>query len=201
MGWDSGGGIFRADRVRSPIFRENSVRTERFQYHTTITFLRTDNEPALGDVFQELLAQHGIQHEQIAPYTPVQNGQIERSRGVMIQKARCMCISANSPTDLCPETISAAAYILNRTPMSRTILSLITKVAVVPTPTWPIKPKLHKEVFAHQHSQCIEIHTLPYSISLSKLQKDYETLRGCCDIRFETVWHCKELDFNQRVHN
>ena len=187
----------RADRVRSPIFRENSVRTERFQYHTTITFLRTDNEPALGDVFQELLAQH----EQIAPYTPVQNGQIERSRGVIIQKARCMCISANLPTGLWPEMISAAAYILNMTPMSRTILSLITKVAVVPTPTWPIKPNLHKEVFTHQHSRCLEIHNSSHFISLFKLQRDYETLRGCCDLRFETVWYCKELDFDQLVHN
>ena len=73
-------------------------------------------------------------------------------------------------------------------------------MAVVPTSTWPTKPKLHKDVFAHQQSRCLEIHNFSHFISLSKLQKDYETLWSCSDIRFETVWHCKELDlFNMCI--
>ncbi len=57
---------------------------------------------------------------------------------------------------------------------------LVANVAVVPTPTWPIKPKLRKAVFNHQHSRCLEVHNFPRSISPSELRKDighYEVLR------------------------
>ena len=90
------------------------------QYQQRITFLRTDGEKSLGQAFENLLTEHGIQSERTAPYTPAQNGKSERSGGVIIQKARCMRIGANLPHHLWPETVSAAAYILNRTPTSRT---------------------------------------------------------------------------------
>ena len=96
------------------------VNLSENQYQQKITFLRTDNEQSLGLVFNDLLAQHGIHHELIAPYTPIQNGQIEKAGGMITQKARCMRISANLPANLWPETIAAAAYILNRTPTLRT---------------------------------------------------------------------------------
>ena len=89
-------------------------------YKQPISFLRTDGERALGQAFEDLLSEHGIISERTAPYTPAQNGKTERSGGVITMKARCMRISANLPHELWPETVSAAAYILNRTPIFRT---------------------------------------------------------------------------------
>ena len=63
---------------------------------------------------------------------------------------------------------------------------LVAKVTVVPTPTWPIKPKLRKAVFDHQHSRCLEVHNFPRSISPSGLRKD--------------IGHCEELKLNHLIH-
>ena len=63
---------------------------------------------------------------------------------------------------------------------------LVAKVTVVPTPTWPIKPTLHKAVFNHQHSRCLEVHDFPRSISPSRLRKD--------------IGHSKELDLDHLIH-
>ena len=69
-------------------------------YRQPIDFLRSDRERALGRAFTALLTEHGIHSERTAPYTPEQNGQAERSGGVIITKARCMRISANLPANL-----------------------------------------------------------------------------------------------------
>ena len=63
---------------------------------------------------------------------------------------------------------------------------LVAEVTVVPTPTWPIKPTLHKAVFNHQHSRCLEVHDFPRSISPSRLRKD--------------IGHSKELDLDHLIH-
>ncbi len=63
---------------------------------------------------------------------------------------------------------------------------LVAKVTVVPTPTWPIKPKLRKAVFNHQHSRCLEVYQFPTSISHSGLRKD--------------IGHCEELNYDDLVH-
>ncbi|EKG09277.1 Integrase catalytic core [Macrophomina phaseolina MS6] len=62
---------------------------------------------------------HGIALETSAPATPEQNGHSERSEGVLLTKARAMRIGANLPGRLWPETIRAAAYIHNRTPLKK----------------------------------------------------------------------------------
>ena len=62
----------------------------------------------------------------------------------------------------------------------------VAKVTVVPTPTWPIKPKLYQAVFNHQHSRCLEVHSFPRSISPSRLRKD--------------IGHCEELDLDHLIH-
>ncbi|EKG18601.1 Integrase catalytic core [Macrophomina phaseolina MS6] len=64
---------------------------------------------------------HGITPETSAPATPEQNGHSERSGGVLLTKARAMRIGANLPERLRPETIRAAAYIHNRTPIKKLV--------------------------------------------------------------------------------
>ena len=68
-------------------------------------------------MFQNLIKDHGIIWESIAPYTSDQNGLIERSGGLITTKARAMIIGASIPTTLWNEVISIAAYLLNRTPI------------------------------------------------------------------------------------
>lgn len=53
--------------------------------------------------------------QNLPPYTPEQNGVVERSGGVIIIKARALGLEASLPTNLWPETVVYARYIANRT--------------------------------------------------------------------------------------
>jgi transposase InsO family protein len=86
----------------------------RFKYE--VQTFHTDNEPALGEKFDTWVKDNGYTVEYSAPYTPGQNGAAERSRGLIIIKARIIRINANLPEDLWPEITIAAKYLLNRTP-------------------------------------------------------------------------------------
>ncbi|RYO95097.1 hypothetical protein DL766_009876 [Monosporascus sp. MC13-8B] len=59
----------------------------------------------------------GISHEPSPPYAKGPAGVQERAGGVIITKTRCLIISSNLPSDLWPEAIEAATYIVNRTPI------------------------------------------------------------------------------------
>jgi hypothetical protein len=77
-----------------------------------VRILHMDNERALGNKFQNWVDTKGITVEPSAVYTPEQNG----SGKWLIIKARCMRIEANLPESLWPKVVSAAGYLMNRTP-------------------------------------------------------------------------------------
>ena len=89
-------------------------------YSWTISFIRSDDEQALGNAFKAILSENGIISKRTAPHTPDQNGKSERSRRSITIKARYMRIASNLPYNLWPEIVSAVVYILNRTPVFKT---------------------------------------------------------------------------------
>jgi hypothetical protein len=62
------------------------------------------------------MREQGISFEPLASDTHDQNGQAERSGGVIMAKARLMRIRAKLPYDLWQETVNTAVYLYNRTP-------------------------------------------------------------------------------------
>ena len=96
------------------------VNLAKIHYKQPISFLRTDCESSWGRAFENLLSEHGIVSEHTAPYTSTQNGKTERSGGVNTTKSQCMRISTILPHDWWPETVAAATYILNYTPIFKT---------------------------------------------------------------------------------
>ena len=84
------------------------------QYNQTIQILRTDRETALGKQFIDWTLSIGITTEYSSPYTPEQNGAAERSRGVIMAKARAIWIDAHLLEFLWPKTVKMAAYLTNR---------------------------------------------------------------------------------------
>ncbi|KAI0992666.1 hypothetical protein K3495_g15519, partial [Podosphaera aphanis] len=81
-----------------------------------IRFCRLDGETTFGQDFRDFMAERGISEERTAPYTPEQNGGLERSGGVLVIKARSFIIGAKLPTNLWNEAFNTATYIKNRTP-------------------------------------------------------------------------------------
>ena len=66
--------------------------------------------------FKEYCDEHGIKHFTTAPYTPQQNGVVERRNRMVAEMARCLLKSKGMPAEFWGEVASTAVYLLNRAP-------------------------------------------------------------------------------------
>lgn len=83
--------------------------------------ISTDNGTEfVNQSLREFLDSKGINHQFSAPYTPQQNGFIERDIQTVSQAARTMLNQSKLPRKLWAEAVSTAVYTLNRIPNSKT---------------------------------------------------------------------------------
>ena len=66
--------------------------------------------------FESYLSKHGIQHQNIVPYMPQQDGVVERKNKTLVEMARCMLYSKGLQKKKWVEAICCAKFILNRAP-------------------------------------------------------------------------------------
>jgi hypothetical protein len=64
--------------------------------------------------FKSLLRKHAIKHETSAPYSPHQNGTVERAWRSLFSMARCLLLEAKLPKRLWTYAVMASVYIRNR---------------------------------------------------------------------------------------
>ncbi|KAK1687133.1 hypothetical protein QYE76_047981 [Lolium multiflorum] len=84
-------------------------------YESEIKAIRTDNGTEFKNyTMQEFVDDEGIKHEFSAPYTPQQNGVVERKNQTIIEMARTMLSEFNSPHNFWGEAISTAVHYSNR---------------------------------------------------------------------------------------
>ena len=82
-----------------------------------IKTLRSDNGGNLLRMNLKLfLSKHGIQHQNIVPYTLQQNGVAKRKNITLVEMVRCMLYSKGLHKKFWAEAISCANFILNRVP-------------------------------------------------------------------------------------
>ncbi|KAK1616885.1 hypothetical protein QYE76_022402 [Lolium multiflorum] len=92
-------------------FAKKAQRT----YESEIKAIRTDNGTEFKNyTTQEFVDDEGIKHEFSAPYTPQQNGVVERKNRTIIEMARTMLSEFNSPHNFWGEAISTAVHYSNR---------------------------------------------------------------------------------------
>jgi hypothetical protein len=83
----------------------------------TIKVLRSDRGGEfLAGAFQSVCEQAGIRHHFTAPYTPQQNGVVERKNRTVMEMARALLKSMNIPGVFWAEAVRHAVYLLNRLP-------------------------------------------------------------------------------------
>lgn len=83
--------------------------------------LRVDNgREYCSEQFKRYLKHRGISLETTAPYTPEQNGKIERDNRTIVECARTMLHFTNLPRMLWAEAVNTAVYILNRITCTQT---------------------------------------------------------------------------------
>jgi hypothetical protein len=63
---------------------------------------------------KEYLEEEGIKHEFSAPYTPQQNGMVERKNGMLIDMARTMLGEYKTPERFWSEAVNTACHAINR---------------------------------------------------------------------------------------
>ncbi|KAM0872543.1 hypothetical protein ACQ4PT_038661 [Festuca glaucescens] len=84
-------------------------------YEAEIKAIRTDNGTEFKNyTMQEFVDDEGTKHEFSAPYTPQQNGVVERKNQTIIEMARTMLSEFKSPHKFWGEAISTAVHYSNR---------------------------------------------------------------------------------------
>jgi hypothetical protein len=83
----------------------------------SIQFIRSDNgKELIGGEWNPLLTQLGIQRQRTSPYTPHQNGIVERHNRTIGECTRAMLHAAGLPERFWPFACQAAVYLHNRLP-------------------------------------------------------------------------------------
>lgn len=91
------------------------------KYMHGVRTLHTDNgREYVNRAFKDYLDKEGIVHELTAPFTPEQNGRVERENRTIVESARSMLYARDVPLYLWAEAVNCAVYILNRTSSSQT---------------------------------------------------------------------------------
>lgn len=91
------------------------------QSHRRVRITRSDNGSEFRNVdVKHLFNAEGIVQEFSAPYTPQQNGEIERANRTIIESARAMLSSSGLPLELWGEAVLTAVHLRNRLPNTHT---------------------------------------------------------------------------------
>ena len=81
----------------------------------SVKCIRSDNGTEFtSGAFESLLIKHSIKHERSAPYSPHQNGTIERAWRSIFEMARCMLLESKLPKYLWTYAVMFTVYIRNR---------------------------------------------------------------------------------------
>ncbi|SCZ96816.1 BZ3500_MvSof-1268-A1-R1_Chr4-1g06749 [Microbotryum saponariae] len=95
------------------------VEAER-QTGQKIKRVRSDNGREFDNsMFRDLLVKQGIIVEFTAPYTPEQNGQVERLNGSLMGLVRSMLLDSGLPMRFWSDALAVATFVLNRRPHPR----------------------------------------------------------------------------------
>jgi transposase InsO family protein len=87
------------------------------QFSTCIKTLRSDCEGEyMSHTFQYFLQQKGILSQRSCPYTPQQNGIVERKNRHLLDVVRTLVLESFVPSRFWVEALSMAVYLTNRLP-------------------------------------------------------------------------------------
>ena len=97
-------------------FRKIKMAAEVESGHRLKAFRSDRGGEFNSGAFIDFCDEHGIKHNTTAPYSPQQNGVVERRNQTVVEMARCLLKSMQVPGKYWGEAVKAAVYILNRSP-------------------------------------------------------------------------------------
>lgn len=89
-------------------------------YGAKVAIVRSDNgSEFISKAFVAILEESGITHERTAPYTPEQNGQVERMNGSAMTRVRTILKAAKVEKEWWSHALSYVTFVSNRMPHPR----------------------------------------------------------------------------------
>lgn len=86
-------------------------------FHTSVQILRSENgSEFFSHSAIEFLANLGITHQSSCPYTPQQNGRVERKHKHLLEITRALRFQANLPKSFWGYCLLTATFLINRLP-------------------------------------------------------------------------------------
>jgi transposase InsO family protein len=91
------------------------LRRAQNEFELKVKKIRSDNGSEFKNLqVEEFLEEEGIKHEFSAPYTPQQNGVVERKNRTLIDMARTMLGEYKTPERFWSEVVNTACHAINR---------------------------------------------------------------------------------------
>ncbi|WVZ58847.1 hypothetical protein U9M48_009073, partial [Paspalum notatum var. saurae] len=96
-------------------FVRDLVLRLRNESHKAMRAIRSDNGGEFKNSrFKSFCLDQGLEHQFSSPYTPPQNGVVERKNRTLVEMARTMLDEHRTPRCFWPEAVNTACYIANR---------------------------------------------------------------------------------------
>lgn len=96
-------------------FKDFANRVKNHFGHAIKVFHSDNGSEYVNHEFKNYFSKEGIRFEFTAPYTPQQNGRVERDNRTIVESARAMIYGSGVAKFLWAEAVNTAVYILNRT--------------------------------------------------------------------------------------
>jgi transposase InsO family protein len=107
--------FFLQDKSETQGTLKHFLRRAQNEFELMVKKIRSDNGSEFKNLqVEEFLEEEGIKHEFSAPYTPQQNGVVERKNRTLIDMARTMLGEFKTPERFWSEAVNIACHAINR---------------------------------------------------------------------------------------
>jgi hypothetical protein len=108
-------GVLFAGKITNPRDLKRILKTGSNEFRLRIKKIRSNNGTEFkNSQIEGFILEEGIKHEFSSPYTPQQNGVVERKNRTLLDMARTMLDEYNTPDRFWAEAINTACYSINR---------------------------------------------------------------------------------------
>ena len=112
--------FFLQDKSETQGTLKRFLRRAQNEFELKVKKIRSDNGSEFKNLqVEEFLEEEGIKHEFSAPYTPQQNGVVERKNRTLIDMARTMLGEFKTPECFWTEAVNTACHAINRVYLHR----------------------------------------------------------------------------------
>jgi transposase InsO family protein len=107
--------FFLQDKLETQGTLKCFLRRAQNEFELKVKKIRSDNGSEFKNLqVEEYLEEEGIKHEFSSPYTPQQNGVVERKNRTLINMARTMLGEFKTPERFWSEAVNIACHAINR---------------------------------------------------------------------------------------